>query len=54
MTESEKFWMDVYVAFIRSGNTMSFKHNLNLDAKEVADQAVKDLDAMKIGGKANG
>ena len=46
VTESEKFWMEVYVAFIRSGNVMSYKRNLNLDAREASDQAVKDLDKM--------
>lgn len=55
MTESDKFWMEVYIAFIRSGNVLTYNRDLNIDAKTVADQAVKDLDKMMTkGGRNNG
>ena len=44
MTEREKFWMDVYIAFINRGGP--YVDTLTENARKVADDAVLDLDKM--------
>jgi hypothetical protein len=42
MNEREKLWVDVYVAFIRSGNCAA--EGINAYAQSIARKAVKDFD----------